>query len=69
MPCERVGNSIFCSNNRRDFLWDGEIYFIEEGGWGRGICDEDGNEVEWWNFEGDKLNRFEAEINKNMEEE
>ena len=43
MPCERIGTAIICSPYRRKFHWFFRTYYVEEGGWGRGITDADGD--------------------------
>ena len=65
-PCKIVSGAIICSSNRRRFTYKGKEFFVEEGGWGRGISDENGDEVIWEDFKGKKYKKFLSEIEKGI---
>ena len=58
MPCLKIKNGFICSPSRRMFWWMFRRYWVEEGGWGRGITDyygdgliiEDFNPIKRWYF-------------------
>lgn len=66
MPCVKIKNGIICFPSRRRFRYKKEYYFVEEGGWGRGICDNDGNGLFIEDFRKRKRSKFYKEIHRGV---
>ena len=62
MPCVRFKNAIICLPNIRKFRYKNKYYFVESGGWGCGISDQVGNEIN----PDDCKNRMRSKLYKEM---